>query len=162
VWTIIVDIIVERTVERFDAYCSTPQQEIEEDGDVGATEEDSKEAEDVASTPAADAEEDSEAEATDASGGSSEGDGKPPFLSRSASSADAGDSLCDLRHWVHGVFNKDVFVPTHMNPEASMTPPKAQDALNQKFHWFTKKEAEEVSRGLNMMRGRTWVEKEED
>ena len=76
---------------------------------------------------------------------------KPPRATGGV--ADAGDSVCDLRHWVHGVFDKDVFVPTHITPVPSMNPPKViKDALNQKFHWFTKKEAEQCLRHK-----RVWV-----
>lgn len=70
---------------------------------------------------------------------------------RPTPSADAADSICDLRHWVHGVFKKDIFIPTHMTTAASLTPPKAQE-MSQKFHWFTKNEAEKCLRNK-----RVWV-----
>ena len=53
---------------------------------------------------------------------------------------DVTDSICDLKHWVHGVFKKDVFTPTRTSTKAYVPAPAGRD-VTQRYHWFTPEEA---------------------
>jgi len=51
-------------------------------------------------------------------------------------------SLCDLKHWVHGEFRGHKFIPTGFTNTASLNPPRDLKFTKQKYHWFSKKEAQ--------------------
>ena len=61
-------------------------------------------------------------------------------------------SLCDMKHWVHGEFQRDKFIPSGYTRTASLKPPRDLKFTKQLYHWFSKEEAQ-----LCLKNKKVWV-----
>ena len=65
---------------------------------------------------------------------------------------EAGSKLCDLQHWVHGRFEKNVFIPQTMSTKARLNIPNKKEGIlvKARYHWFDKSDSQQCLRDTTL------------